>query len=117
MQLLAARWQMAFTLGAHIILAVLGVGMPVLLLVAEFRWLTTGDRAWRTLAHRWSKKFAVLFAVGAVSGTVLSFELGLLCCHGRIRLLLGSYLPGHLSVRLGPTESLAALAMRSARGH
>ena len=77
-QLLAARWQMAFTLGAHIILAVLGVGMPVLLLVAEFRWLSTRDRVWRSLAHRWSKKFAVLFAVGAVSGTVLSFELGLL---------------------------------------
>lgn len=76
--LLAARVQMAFTLGAHIILACLGVGMPVLLLFAEWRYLRTADQGWRTLARRWSKAFAVLFAVGAVSGTVLSFELGLL---------------------------------------
>ena len=52
--------------------------MPVLLLAAEGRYLVTGDTVWRSLAHRWSKVFAVLFAVGAVSGTVLSFELGLL---------------------------------------
>jgi len=69
---------MAFTLGFHIILACLGVGMPVLMLAAEWRFLKTGDELWRTLARRWSKAFAVLFAVGAVSGTVLSFELGLL---------------------------------------
>jgi len=78
MNLLAARWQMALTLGSHIILAVFGVGMPVLLLAAEWRFLKTGDLLWKALAHRWSKVFAVLFAVGAVSGTVLSFELGLL---------------------------------------
>jgi cytochrome d ubiquinol oxidase subunit I len=76
--LLAARVQMAFTLGAHIVLACLGVGLPVLLLFAEWRYLRTGDKGWWTLAQRWSKAFAVLFAVGAVSGTVLSFELGLL---------------------------------------
>jgi cytochrome bd ubiquinol oxidase subunit I len=76
--LLAARWQMAITLGAHIILASFGVAMPVLLLAAEWRYLKTGDPVWKTLAYRWSKVFAVLFAVGAVSGTVLSFELGLL---------------------------------------
>jgi cytochrome d ubiquinol oxidase subunit I len=76
--LLAARVQMAVTLGAHILLAVFGVGMPLLLLAAEWRHLRTGDPVWRALAHRWSKVFAVLFAVGAVSGTVLSFELGLL---------------------------------------
>jgi cytochrome d ubiquinol oxidase subunit I len=76
--LLAARWQMALTLGSHIILATFGVGLPVLLLAAEGRYLATGDPVWRSLAHRWSKVFAVLFAVGAVSGTVLSFELGLL---------------------------------------
>jgi cytochrome d ubiquinol oxidase subunit I len=77
LNLLCARWQMALTLGAHIMLAVFGVGMPVLLLAAEWRWLATGDAVWRELARRWSKVFAVLFAVGAVSGTVLSFELGL----------------------------------------
>src|SRR6478735_4557806 len=71
--LLAARWQMAITLGAHIILAALGVGMPVLLLIAEWRALRAADPVWRALARRWSKAFAVLFAVGAISGTVLSF--------------------------------------------
>ncbi|MFT5522672.1 MAG: cytochrome d ubiquinol oxidase subunit I [Pirellulaceae bacterium] len=76
--LLPARLQMAFTLGFHIILACLGVGLPVLMLAAEWMYLRTGDALWKTLATRWSKAFAVLFAVGAVSGTVLSFELGLL---------------------------------------
>lgn len=69
---------MAFTLGFHIIVACFGVGMPVLMLFAEWRFLRTGDSGWRVLAKRWSKAFAVLFAVGAVSGTVISFELGLL---------------------------------------
>lgn len=77
-QLLPARLQMAFTLGFHIILACYGVGLPVLMLVAEWRYLKTGDQLWQKLAQRWSRSFAVLFAVGAVSGTVLSFELGLL---------------------------------------
>jgi cytochrome d ubiquinol oxidase subunit I len=76
--LLPARLQMALTLGFHIVLACLGVGLPVLMTAAEWRFLRTGDELWRTLARRWSKAFAVLFAVGAVSGTVLSFELGLL---------------------------------------
>ncbi len=76
--LLAARMMMAFTLAFHIILACLGVGFPLLMLIAEWRFLRTRDPLWRTLARRWSKAFAVLFAVGAVSGTVLSFELGLL---------------------------------------
>ncbi len=76
--LLAARLQMALTLGFHIVLAVFGIGMPVLLLAAEWQYLRTGDELWKALAHRWSKIFAVLFAVGAISGTVLSFELGLL---------------------------------------
>ena len=76
--LLAARLQMALTLGFHIIFACFGMGLPILLLVAEGRFLKTGDAEWRILARRWSKVFAVLFAVGAVSGTVLSFELGLL---------------------------------------
>ncbi len=76
--LMAARLQMAFTLGFHIVVACFGVGMPVLMLFAEWRFLRTADSGWRMLAKRWSKAFAVLFAVGAVSGTVLSFELGLL---------------------------------------
>lgn len=76
--LMAARYQMAFTLGFHIILACFGVGLPVLMLFVEWRFIRTGDPLWRVLAQRWSKAFAVLFAIGAVSGTVLSFELGLL---------------------------------------
>src|SRR5262245_30893848 len=76
--LLAARLQMALTLGFHIVFACFGMGLPILLLVAEGRYLKTGDADWKLLAKRWSKVFAVLFAVGAVSGTVLSFELGLL---------------------------------------
>ena len=75
--LFAARTQMAFTLGAHIIIACFGVGMPLMMAAAEYLSLG-GDPTWRTIARRWSKAFAVLFAVGAVSGTVLSFELGLL---------------------------------------
>ncbi len=76
--LVAARLQMAVTLGAHIILACFGVGLPVLMLYAEWRFLRTRDAGWKLLALHWSKVFAVLFAVGAVSGTVLSFELGVL---------------------------------------
>ena len=76
--LLPARMQMAFTLGFHIILACFGVGLPILMLAAEWQYLRTDDRRWLELAKRWSKAFAVLFAIGAVSGTVLSFELGLL---------------------------------------
>lgn len=76
--LLAARSQMAISLGFHIIFAAVGVAMPLLMVVAEWRWLKTGDDIYLALAKRWSKGTAILFAVGAVSGTVLSFELGLL---------------------------------------
>lgn len=76
--LLAARSQMAVSLGFHIIFAVIGIGMPVLMVIAERRWQKTGDPIHLDLAKRWAKGTAILFAVGAVSGTVLSFELGLL---------------------------------------
>src|SRR5919109_5138693 len=76
--LLAARYQMAFTLGFHIILACFGVAFPAIMLVAEYRGRKRGDADPLRLARRWSKAVAVLFAVGAVSGTVLSFEFGLL---------------------------------------
>src|SRR5437868_5681181 len=76
--LLAARSQMAVSLGFHILFAVVGIGMPVLMVLAERRWQRTGDAAYLDLAKRWAKGSAILFAVGAVSGTVLSFELGLL---------------------------------------
>jgi len=76
--LLAARAQMAVSLGFHIVFAVLGIGMPVLMVVAEARGRLSGDRIQLELARRWARGTAILFAVGAVSGTVLSFELGLL---------------------------------------
>ncbi|HET8622433.1 MAG TPA: cytochrome ubiquinol oxidase subunit I [Gemmatimonadales bacterium] len=75
--LLAARSQMAVSLAFHIVFAVIGIGMPVLMVVAERRWQTTGDAAYLELARRWAKGTAILFAAGAVSGTILWFELGL----------------------------------------
>ncbi|WP_260478059.1 cytochrome ubiquinol oxidase subunit I [Nonomuraea sp. WAC 01424] len=74
----AARMQMALSLGWHIVLACLGVGMPAITLLAEWRGHRTGDNAYRLLARRWARALGVLFAVGAVSGTILSFEMGLL---------------------------------------
>ena len=76
--LLAARAQMAMSLAFHIIFASAGIAMPLLMVIAERLWLKTQDEVYLTLAKRWSKGTAILFAVGAVSGTVLSFELGLL---------------------------------------
>ena len=76
--IIAARSQMAMSLAFHIIFAVVGIGMPALMVVAEHRWRTTGEQVYLDLAHRWARGTAILFAVGAVSGTVLSFELGLL---------------------------------------
>jgi cytochrome d ubiquinol oxidase subunit I len=76
--LLAARSQMAMSLGFHIIFAAVGIGMPLLMVIAEGLWLRTRREVYITLAKRWAKGTAILFAVGAVSGTVLSFELGLL---------------------------------------
>jgi cytochrome bd ubiquinol oxidase subunit I len=76
--LLAAREQMAFTLGFHIVLACLGVALPATILLANYIGLKRGDADALELARRWSKAMAVTFAVGAVTGTVLSFEFGLL---------------------------------------
>ena len=76
--LLAAREQMAFTLGFHIVLSCLGVALPATILVANYIGLKSGDDDAMELARRWSKAMAVTFAVGAVTGTVLCFEFGLL---------------------------------------
>ena len=73
-----ARSQMAFTLGFHIVLASLGVALPAMMLIANYRGLRRDDAEALKLAQRWSKAVAVTFAVGAVTGTVLSFEFGLL---------------------------------------
>lgn len=73
-----ARAQMALSLAFHIVFAAVGVVMPLLMVAAEARWLRTKDAEYLQVAKAWAKGTAVLFAVGAVSGTVLSFELGLL---------------------------------------
>ena len=74
----AARAQMAISLGWHIILACLGVGLPLLIVIAEWRGQRTGRDHLGLLARRWARTAGVLFAVGAVSGTILSFEMGIL---------------------------------------
>jgi cytochrome d ubiquinol oxidase subunit I len=76
--LLAARWLFGLSLAFHIVFAAVGVAMPLLMVLAEWRWRRTGAPAFLDLSKRWAKGVAILFAVGAVSGTVISFELGLL---------------------------------------
>jgi len=76
--LLPARQQMALSLGWHIILACFGVAFPAMIFVAHWRGLVRQDSHALRLAKRWAKVSAVLFALGAVSGTVLSFEMGTL---------------------------------------
>lgn len=75
---LAARLQMAFSLGFHIVFACIGMVMPFFMSVAHFYWLKTKKEVYRDVTKAWSKGVAIFFATGAVSGTVLSFELGLL---------------------------------------
>jgi cytochrome bd ubiquinol oxidase subunit I len=77
-ELLPAREQMAWTLGCHIILSCFGVAFPAFMLIANYKGLRKNDPVALGLAQRWSKVAAVLFAVGAVTGTVLTFEFGLL---------------------------------------
>ena len=76
--LLAARSLMAMSLGFHIIFAIIGMAMPLLMVLAEWRWLKTGEEVYLIIAKRWAKGTAIFFAIGAVTGTVLSFQLGLL---------------------------------------
>ena len=76
--ILAARMQMAFSLGFHIIFACIGMVMPFFMAYAEWKWLRTREQVYLDLAKGWSKGVAIFFAVGAVTGTMLSFELGLL---------------------------------------
>lgn len=76
--LLAARAQMGTSLAFHIVFAALGVGLPLLLCIAEGLALRKKDATWLALARQWAKAFAILFAVGAVSGVIIEFELSLL---------------------------------------
>jgi cytochrome d ubiquinol oxidase subunit I len=76
--LAAARTQMAVSLGWHIVIACFGVAMPAFTVYAQWRGLRRDDADAALLARRWARAMGVLFAVGAVSGTILSFEMGLL---------------------------------------
>ena len=76
--LLFARYQMSISLGFHIIFACIGMTMPFFMALAHWKWIDTNDEVYLRLTKAWSKGVAILFAAGAVSGTMLSFELGLL---------------------------------------
>ncbi len=76
--LLSARALMGISLGFHIIYVAFGIGFPLLLLIAEGMALKTGNELYHRVARNWTRPIVVLFAIGAVSGTILSFELGLL---------------------------------------
>jgi cytochrome bd ubiquinol oxidase subunit I len=76
--LLPSRIQMAFTLATHVLLVPLGVAFPALTLVMEAIGLIRKDPVALRIARRWSVVMAVQFAVGAVTGTILSFEFGIL---------------------------------------
>ncbi|MCF2488705.1 cytochrome ubiquinol oxidase subunit I [Dyadobacter sp. CY347] len=75
---IAARSQMALSLGFHIIFSCIGMVMPFFMAVAHYYWLRTDNIVYKNVTKAWSKGVAIFFATGAVSGTVLSFELGLL---------------------------------------
>jgi cytochrome d ubiquinol oxidase subunit I len=75
---LAARSQMALSLGFHIVFSCIGMVMPFFMAVAHYYYLKTGKEVYKNVTKAWSKGVAIFFATGAVSGTVLSFELGLL---------------------------------------
>ncbi|MGC6430502.1 MAG: cytochrome ubiquinol oxidase subunit I [Jejuia sp.] len=74
----AARLQMAFTLMFHIVFACIGMVMPFFMVVAHKKWLNTKNPIYLKLTKSWQKGVAIFFVTGAVSGTALSFELGLL---------------------------------------
>jgi cytochrome d ubiquinol oxidase subunit I len=75
---LQARQMQALSFSVHIPLVCFGISLPVMVLFAELLYLRSGDRLYRTLARRWSRVMVTLFAVGVITGTVLSFEMGLL---------------------------------------
>ena len=76
--LLAARLQMAVSLGFHIVFACIGMVMPFFMAAAHWQYIRKGKEVYKVLTKSWAKGVAIFFAVGAVSGTLLSFELGML---------------------------------------
>jgi cytochrome bd ubiquinol oxidase subunit I len=76
--LLQARQMQALSLAVHIPLVCFGIAFPAMVVFLEGLWLRTGDPIYRAMAKRWSRAMLILFAIGVVTGTILSFELGLL---------------------------------------
>jgi cytochrome bd ubiquinol oxidase subunit I len=76
--LLQARQMQALSFSVHIPLVCFGIALPAIILYTEWRYLRTGDQLYRVLAQRWTRIMAALFAVGVITGTILSFEMGLL---------------------------------------
>jgi len=76
--LLQARQMQALSFAVHIPLVCFGIAFPAMILFVEWWYLRTGDELFRTLARRWTRVMAALFAVGVITGTILSFEMGLL---------------------------------------
>jgi cytochrome d ubiquinol oxidase subunit I len=85
-----ARQMQALSLTVHIPLVCFGIAFPSMALFAESRYLRTGDPVYRAIAQRWAKVMLTLFAVGVVTGTILSFEFGLLWPDGSRGLARGS---------------------------
>ena len=125
-----ARSQMAMSLAFHIIFAALGIGMPLLMAIAEGMYLRTRQPVYLDLSKRWARGTAVLFAVGAVSGTVLSFDTWLVVAKlygkswgdyrhalllGRVRVFHRGYFYWRVSLWLEPPLALFALAFGSRR--
>src|ERR1700704_5659784 len=98
--LFAARTQMALSLGFHIVFAEIGIAMPLLMVIAEWRWRRTGDDVYLRLAKRWAKGSAVLFAVGAVHAARRADHRHALLAGG-LRVFHRSDLPRRVSLRLG----------------
>lgn len=129
--LLAARLQMAVSLGFHIIFACIGIAMPFLMATSGYRYLRTKEPLYKDLTKVWSVGVAIFFAVGAVSGTALSFELGLLWPEfmEHAGAIIGmpfswegtAFFPGGhctwpFSLWLGPPASLDSLVFRRGSG-
>jgi cytochrome d ubiquinol oxidase subunit I len=76
--LLEARQMQALSFAVHIPLVCFGVAFPAMVLFAEWLYLRTGDELYRTIARRWARVMVALFAIGVITGTILSFEMGLL---------------------------------------
>lgn len=114
-----SRLVTGLTLGFHVIFATIGVGIPLMIAIAEFIGIRKKDPHYTLMAKRWSRGFVISVAVGVVTGTAISlqltpgitefYETGWEChctsvIHGGVRVLFRGYLPGHLFVYVGSVQ-------------